>query len=485
MSEKLVCVTGGSGFIASWLVKLLLHRGYTVRASVRDPSDPKKTEHLRALDRASERLHLFKADLLEEGSFDTAIAGCVGVFHTASPVFYNATDFQSELIEPAVKGTLNVLKSCAKASSVKRVVMTSSMTAVIFNGRSLNPDVVVDETWYSDPDFCTKNKRRRREMSEKVVCVTGGSGFIASWLVKLLLHRGYTVRATVLDPSDPKQTEHLRGLDGASERLHLFKADLLEEGCFDNAIAGCVGVFHTACPVFSNPTDFQPELIEPAVKGTLNVLKSCAKASSVNRVVMTSSMCAVTFNGRSLNPDVVVDETWYSEPDFCIKNKLWYHLSKTLAEEAAWKFSKENGVELVTINPGMVIGHLLQPTLNLTNEFIYKLVSGSTTFPNSTKRWINVKDVAMAHILAYEIPSANGRYCLAEKVTHNSEVVEIIHKLYPSIPVPEKCADDKPFKAIYQVSKEKARSLGLNFIPLEESVKETIESLKEKGFITF
>jgi hypothetical protein len=61
-------------------------------------ADSKKTEHLRALDGANERLHLFKADLLEEGSFDTAIADCVGIFHTASPCFFNATDFQVHLI---------------------------------------------------------------------------------------------------------------------------------------------------------------------------------------------------------------------------------------------------------------------------------------------------------------------------------------------------------------------------------------------------
>ncbi|KAM1064515.1 hypothetical protein EV1_028280 [Malus domestica] len=59
----------------------------------------------------------------------------------------------------------------------------------------------------------------------KLVCVTGASGYVASWLVKLLLRRGYTVKATVRDPSDPKKTEHLLSLDGAKERLHLFKAD--------------------------------------------------------------------------------------------------------------------------------------------------------------------------------------------------------------------------------------------------------------------
>ncbi|KAM1157993.1 hypothetical protein ACFX1X_028849 [Malus domestica] len=66
----------------------------------------------------------------------------------------------------------------------------------------------------------------------KTVCVTGASGYIASWLVKLLLQKGYTVKGTVRDPNDSKKTEHLRSLDGAKERLHLFKADLLEEGSF-------------------------------------------------------------------------------------------------------------------------------------------------------------------------------------------------------------------------------------------------------------
>ncbi|RVW89106.1 Dihydroflavonol 4-reductase [Vitis vinifera] len=91
---KVVCVTGASGYIASWLVKLLLQRGYTVKATVRDPNDPKKTEHLLALEGAKERLHLFKANLLEEGSFDSVVDGCDGVFHTASPVVLIVDDPQ-------------------------------------------------------------------------------------------------------------------------------------------------------------------------------------------------------------------------------------------------------------------------------------------------------------------------------------------------------------------------------------------------------
>ncbi|TVU20743.1 hypothetical protein EJB05_30338 [Eragrostis curvula] len=319
----------------------------------------------------------------------------------------------------------------------------------------------------------------------KVVCVTGASGYIASWIVKLLLARGYTVRATVRDTADPKKTLHLRALDGAKDKLHLFKASLLDKGSFDAAIDGCDSVFHTASPFYHNVKDPQAELLDPAVKGTLNVLSSCKKAS-IKRVVVTSSMAAVAYNGKPRTPDVVVDETWFSNPEICAKNQQWYVVSKTLAEEAAWNFARDNGLEIVTINPAMVIGPLLQPTLNTSAEAILKLINGSSsTYNNLSLGWVNVKDVALAHILAYEVPSANGRYCMVERVAHYSEVVSIIRKMYPTIPLPDKCADDKPLVPTYQVSKEKIRSLGIELIPLETSIKETIESLKEKGFVNF
>ncbi|KAM1363660.1 hypothetical protein ACFX15_028012 [Malus domestica] len=85
----------------------------------------------------------------------------LGVFHTASPAQFSVTDPQAELVEPAVKGTLNVLKSCVKFPTVKRVVITSSMAAVMMTGKPLTSDVVLDETYYSDPLFCEKIKLRR------------------------------------------------------------------------------------------------------------------------------------------------------------------------------------------------------------------------------------------------------------------------------------------------------------------------------------
>ncbi|GLT38961.1 hypothetical protein SLA2020_131740 [Shorea laevis] len=319
----------------------------------------------------------------------------------------------------------------------------------------------------------------------KVVCVTGASGFIASWIVKLLLQRGYIVKATVRDPDDPKKTEHLLALDGAKQRLCLFKAELLDEGCFDSILDGCEGVFHTASPVISSSTtvtDPKAELIDPAVKGTLNVLKSCAKVPSIKRVVVTSSMAAVLFNGKPLTPDVVVDETWYSDSAFCDHSKLWYMLSKTLAEEAAWKFAKENRLDLVTINPGVVIGPILQPTLNLTVKPILNILTGREL--PSYGVFVDVRDVAHAHIQAFEIPSATGRYCTVESSVDVSQLWMILHQLFPEFHLSEKF-EDKPIRKPYQISKEKIKGLGVNFIPLEVGLKDTVECLKEKGFISF
>ncbi|KAK2643897.1 hypothetical protein Ddye_019092 [Dipteronia dyeriana] len=301
----------------------------------------------------------------------------------------------------------------------------------------------------------------------KVVCVTGASGYIASWLVKLLLEDGYTVRATVRDPNDPKKTQHLLALDGAEERLHIFKASLSEEGSFDSAIDGCEGVFHTASPVVLSTNDPEGDIVDAAVNGTLNVLKSCAKFASVKRVVFTSSTAAVMHTGKPLTPQT-----------------YWYVLSKILAEDAAWKFAEENGIDLVALNPGLVVGPLLQPTLNLSLEIVLKLIVNDQTFP-SPYIFVDVRDVAYAHIRALEVPAARGRYCVVGRVTSCAETLEFLHKRFPTLQLPEKLDDRKPYEPTYQVSREKAESSGIEFISWEASLQETIESLKEKGFLSF
>ncbi|CAN0862956.1 Phenylacetaldehyde reductase [Linum grandiflorum] len=322
----------------------------------------------------------------------------------------------------------------------------------------------------------------------KVVCVTGGSGFIASWLVKLLLQQGYTVNATVRDPCDSKKTEHLLRLDGAKERLHLFKAELLEDGSFDSAIQGCVGVFHTASPVFFFATDPQKEIVDPAVKGTLNVLKSCAKSPSVRRVIVTSSAASVFYTGKPITQDSVADETWFSDPTLCRKLQMWYQLSKTLAERAAWDFAKENEIDMVTIHPGIVNGPFLQPALTFSQDLVLNLVNGNQTYPSYYYRSVDVRDVAEAHVKALEIESASGRYCLVGSTADFPQVLGVIHQLYPMLHLPDKCAETGSTgnTQMFKVSKKKVEEgLGMKFIPLEVSLGDTIECLKEKGFLHF
>ncbi len=129
--SKPVLVTGANGYVASWLVKKLLDEGLTVHGTVRDPANTKKVGHLLKLaEVAPGTLKLFAADLLSDGAFDEAAQGCELVFHTASPFIIRIRDPQTELVDPALNGTRNVLETCNRVESVKRVVLTTSVAAI-------------------------------------------------------------------------------------------------------------------------------------------------------------------------------------------------------------------------------------------------------------------------------------------------------------------------------------------------------------------
>ncbi|KAJ6934285.1 cinnamoyl-CoA reductase [Populus alba x Populus x berolinensis] len=312
----------------------------------------------------------------------------------------------------------------------------------------------------------------------QTICVTGAGGFIASWMVKLLLDKGYTVRGTARNPADPKNS-HLRELEGAQERLTLCKADLLDYESLKEAIQGCDGVFHTASPV----TDDPEEMVEPAVNGTKNVIIAAAEAK-VRRVVFTSSIGAVYMDPNK-GPDVVIDESCWSDLEFCKNTKNWYCYGKAVAEQAAWDMAKEKGVDLVVVNPVLVLGPLLQPTVNASIVHILKYLTGSAkTYANSVQAYVHVRDVALAHILVFETPSASGRYLCSESVLHRGEVVEILAKFFPEYPIPTKCSDEKnPRKQPYKFSNQKLRDLGFEFTPVKQCLYETVKSLQERGHL--
>jgi len=146
-----VLVTGGNGYIASWVVKQLLDDGVDVHATVRDPADEAKTGHLRRMaESVPGTLTLFEADLLDDGSFDEAMAGCELVIHTASPfVLSGVKDPQRELVDPAVEGTRNALGSVNRTTSVKRVVLTSSVVSIYGDAADLpaGREVFTEDDW--------------------------------------------------------------------------------------------------------------------------------------------------------------------------------------------------------------------------------------------------------------------------------------------------------------------------------------------------
>ncbi|KAG8057240.1 hypothetical protein GUJ93_ZPchr0002g25652 [Zizania palustris] len=204
------------------------------------------------------------------------------------------------------------------------------------------------------------------------VCVTGASGFVASWLIKRLLESGYHVIGTVRDPGDRRKVSHLWKLPGAKERLELVRGDLLEEGSFDHAVMACEGVFHTASP---------EETLVPAINGTLNVLRSCMKNPFLRRVVLTSSSSTVRIRDESQHPHNSLDEAAWSSVQLCEKLQLWYALAKISAEKAAWEFAKENNIDLVTVLPSFVIGPSLSPELSVTASDILGLLQGNRCTP--------------------------------------------------------------------------------------------------------
>lgn len=113
-------------------IKKLLEKGLSVNATVRDPDNDQKVGHLKALEQASTgKLNLFRADLLEKGSFHEAMQNCELLIHTASPFFVTGIkNSEEELIRPAKEGTRNVLMSAKQNPNVKRIVLTSSVVAM-------------------------------------------------------------------------------------------------------------------------------------------------------------------------------------------------------------------------------------------------------------------------------------------------------------------------------------------------------------------
>uniref|UniRef100_A0A0E0GEP9 NAD-dependent epimerase/dehydratase domain-containing protein n=1 Tax=Oryza nivara TaxID=4536 RepID=A0A0E0GEP9_ORYNI len=321
------------------------------------------------------------------------------------------------------------------------------------------------------------DQKRQQQQPQQLVCVTGAGGFIGSWVVRELLLRGYRVRATVRDPADRKNA-HLLALEGADERLSLRRADVLDFDGLLAVFAGCHGVFHVACPLSNR----DPELMAVAVEGTRNVMKAAADMG-VRRVVFTSSYGAVHMNPNR-SPDAVLDETCWSDPEFC-RQKDMYCYAKTMAEMAATEEAAKRGLELAVVVPSMTMGPMLQRALNLSSTHVANYLTGAKkSYPNAVAAYVDVRDVARAHALVYERHDARGRYLCIGAVLHRAQLLQMLMDLFPQYTIAAKCDDKgKPMVKPYEFSNQRLKDLGLEFTPLRKSLYDAVMCMQRNGHL--
>ena len=258
------------------------------------------------------------------------------------------------------------------------------------------------------------------------VLVTGATGFIGLHCVKQLLERGYFVRGTIRSKlREPEVTQALEKYNLNIKHLELVETDLLRDDGWLEAMQGCDYVLHVASPNY-NPK--KENIVKIAVDGTKRVLWA-ASQSNVKKIVMTSSLAAVTGCSDS---ERKFDETdWANINDKRIDQ---YTKSKIAAELTAWNFidelSERDKMNLSVIIPSAVSGPTLTDDIGTSNQFILKLINGTTKgIVNLNIGWTDVRDVARAHIEALEMDCMNGeRVILCERTLWVKEIVDQLRK---------------------------------------------------------
>ena len=337
------------------------------------------------------------------------------------------------------------------------------------------------------------------------IAVTGATGYVAGHVVHELLSRGACVHATARNPSDQAKVGHLLAM--AQElpgTLKLFQADLLTEGAFEEAFRDCSIVIHTASPfLVGKQKDPQKTLVDPALKGTRNVLATVNQIASVQRVVLTSSVIATYGDAIDCQKrGGVIHEGHWNESS-SLEHQA-YGLSKTLAEKEAWNIVREQTRwDLVTINPGFVMG----PSLTARNDsasidFLLGLISGKVPgLSEFWTAWVDVRDVAVAHVEAAFRTDAEGRHLLSAESASIFDIIELLREhvshpmKLPKLKTPKWMAYlfgplvgfgwteisrnvDIPVRVDNRRSIER---LGIEYRPLSDTLREHVDQLVRDG----
>lgn len=337
------------------------------------------------------------------------------------------------------------------------------------------------------------------------VCVTGSTGYVGSWLVRTLLRRGYRVHATARDTG--KALQVLAVVEEGRDRLRVFRADMGEEGSFDAAVTGCVALFHVAAsmelhvsPAHQDNLEehVRSSMLEPATRGTINVLRSCVRAGTVRRVVFTSSVSTLTAVDAVGRRKAVLDESCLRALDDVWRTKPvgWvYILSKRLTEEAAFRFARENGVHLVSLVLPTVAGPFLTTSVPTSIQLLLSPITGDpklySVLASVHARFgcvplAHVQDVCDAHVLLMEAPRAEGRYLCAAGGYAVAQLARLLASRY----LPFRAGDrlSKDFDDVScsppVVSSRRLLDLGFRFRhDVEDVVKDSVAQCLAHGFL--
>lgn len=248
-------------------------------------------------------------------------------------------------------------------------------------------------------------------MSNELILVTGGSGFLATHTIVAALAAGHRVRTTLRSASRADELLHTVTLAKQDVRnLEIVTANLSADEGWTDAAAGVDRVLHLASPFPATPPKDPQELIRPAVDGTLRVLRAAHEAG-VRRVVMTSSFAAVGY-GHDAARETFTEADW-TDPD--ARGIRPYVRSKTLAERAAWDFVRDTPrLELTTVNPVAIFGPLLSQNAASSVEVVRLLLNGQLPgVPRLAFGVVDVRDVADLHLRAMDSRQAAGQRYLA------------------------------------------------------------------------
>ncbi|KAL0941108.1 NAD-dependent epimerase dehydratase [Colletotrichum truncatum] len=334
------------------------------------------------------------------------------------------------------------------------------------------------------------------------ILLTGGSGFIAAHILEQLLERGHDVVTTVRS-EDKAQKIRNAHKDLDSKRLTVvIVPDIAREDAFDEVVKtpGIEAVLHTASPFHFKWTDPKKELVDPAVVGTTAILKALKRdAPGVKRVVVTSSFASIIDEAKLDDPNTVYDEKHWNPvtvDDIHRSPATAYRASKKLAEKAAWEFVEKEkpGFDLVTICPPLVLGPVVDHfadlnTINTSNERVVDLVNGKWKTEigatGAAYLWIDVRDLALAHILAVERQEAGGkRLFTTAGWFSNSEIADVTRKNFPDLKEKLPAEGTKggelpPKDKVYRYDdSETAKILGIKWRSLEESIVDLVKELK-------